>query len=63
MEPKEALYQVPYGPPFAFQPPYAITSLRGAKGGVCLAELIAELKQVGIVSDAVEARQFGARDS
>ena len=36
---------------------------RGAQGGVCRAELIAELNQAGIVSDFAEARQFGARDS
>ena len=39
------------------------SSQRAAKGGVCLAELIAELKQAGIASDIAEARQFGARDS
>ena len=37
--------------------------LRGAQGGVCRAELIAELNQAGIVGDFAEARQFGARDS
>ena len=32
---------------------------KGAKGGVCLSDLIAELNQAGIANDTAEARQLG----
>ena len=32
---------------------------KGAKGGVCLSDLIAELNQAGTANDTAEARQLG----
>ena len=35
------------------------SGLLGAKGGVCLSDLIAELNQAGTANDTAEARQLG----